>query len=51
MYWVFDFLMIVGINFDTRPDTLWGFGAISKTCLTFVNFIELKRKWLSYYTA
>jgi hypothetical protein len=36
IYWVFDFLMIVGINFDSRPDTLWGFGAISKTCLTLL---------------
>ncbi len=34
---VFDFfLMIVSINFDTRPDALWGFGAISNTRLTLV---------------
>jgi hypothetical protein len=30
------FFMIVSINFDTRPDTLWGFGAISNTRLTLV---------------
>ncbi len=30
------FLMIVSINFDTRPDALWGFGAISNTRLTLV---------------
>jgi len=30
------FLMIVSINFDTRPDALWGFGAISHTRLTLV---------------
>jgi hypothetical protein len=28
--------MIMGIDFETRPDTLWGFGAISKTCLTLL---------------
>jgi hypothetical protein len=30
------FLMIVSINFDTRPDALWGFGAISNARLTLV---------------
>jgi len=29
--------MIVSINFDTRPDALWGFGAISNTRLTLVS--------------
>jgi len=37
IHWVFDFIfMIVSINFDTRPDALWGFGAISNTRLTLV---------------